>query len=436
LSSQLEQFLDELAAERRLPAAGTGTAVAVAIAATLVEMVARSAGDRETGNRARELRQRALSLGEADAKAYADVAASVAEPSGPATDVPLQIAETAAEVQSLASAVVTRVSEKLGADALAGGVLADAGARAAAGLVLVNLGPQSDDPRADRARRLLDGDEAQPSAKRWALSRRLAVGETEIAWDTFGDGPPVVLIHGTPSWSYLWRDVVPVLSERCTVYALDLPGYGDSAASPDADLSIAAHAKVLVELLDRWGLERPAVAGHDIGGAIALRAHLLHERRFSRIALVDAVVLAPWITPTTRHVQAHLDVYGTMPGHVFERITAGHLRTAVHRPLGDEAFAAYHGRWTGKAGQAAYLQKVACFDENDTRELEPLLPGIDVPVGIVWGEHDRWLDPAVARRLAELIPGAELVMIEDAGHFAMEDAPDAVAQALLEFFSG
>ncbi len=434
MSSQLEQFLDELAAERRLPAAGTGTAVAVAIAAALVEMVARSAGDRETGGRARELRQRALSLAEADAKAYADVVASDAEPSGPATDVPLAIAETAAEVHSLASALGASVSETLGADAVAAGVLAEAGARAAAGLVLVNLGEGSDDPRADRARRLLHGD--RPPEQPWALSRRLAVGATQIAWDTFGDGPPVVLIHGTPSWSYLWRHVAPVLSERFTVYALDLPGYGDSAASPDADLSIAAHAKVLVELLDEWGLERPAVAGHDIGGAIALRAHLLHERRFSRIALVDAVVLAPWITPTTRHVQAHLDVYGTMPSHVFERITAGHLRTAVHRPLGDEAFAAYHGRWTGKAGQAAYLHKVACFDENDTRELEPLLPGIDVPVQIVWGEHDCWLDPAVARRLAELVPGAELVMIEDAGHFAMEDAPAEVAQALLGFFSG
>lgn len=436
MSSDFEHFLDELAAERRLPAAGTGTAVAVAIAAALVEMVARSAGDRETGRRARELRQRALSLGEADAKAYAEVAASGAEPSGPATDVPLQIAETAAEVQSLASAAVARVGETLGADASAAGMLAEAGARSAAGLVLVNLGERSDDPRAARARELLSGGEDRPSEQPWALGRRLAAGEAEIAWDVFGEGPPVVLVHGTPSWSYLWRKVAPVLSQSFTVYAFDLHGYGDSPAPKDADLSIAAHARVLVELLDRWGLDRPAVAGHDIGGAIALRAHLLHERRFSRIALVDAVVLAPWITPTTRHVQAHLDVYRTMPAHIFERITAAHLRTAVHRGFSEQAFAAYHGRWAGEAGQAAYLQKVACFDEDDTRELEPLLPDLDVPVQIVWGEHDAWLQPAGARRLAELIPGARVRLIEGAGHFSTEDAPDEVARTLADFFGG
>ena len=266
------------------------------------------------------------------------------------------------------------------------------------------------------------------------LTRRARLAGGEVAWDVFGEGPPVVLVHGTPTSSYLWRNVAPALAGRFTVYVFDLPGYGDSPARRDGRISIASHAETLVELLVEWGLEDAAVAGHDIGGAVVLRAHLLHERPFRQIALLDAVVLAPWITPTTRHIQQHLDVYRTMPTHIFERVTAAHLRTAVKRPLDVAAFAAYQEQWQGERGQAAYLEKIAQFDEDHTRELEPLLGTIRVPVLVVWGGDDAWLDPGIARRLGELIPHARVQVLPDAGHFVMEDAPEDVAQALATFF--
>ncbi len=255
-----------------------------------------------------------------------------------------------------------------------------------------------------------------------------------VAWDRFGTGPPVVLVHGTPSWSYLWRNVVPVLERHFTVYVLDLPGYGDSPAPGDGMVSIRTHAATLVELLDLWALDEPAIAGHDIGGAIVLRTHLLHGRSFQRIALLDAVVLAPWITPTTRHIQAHLEVYRTMPNHIFEQVMRAHLKTAVRRDFEPDAFTAYQGRWQGVAGQAAYLQKIAHFDEGHTRELEPLLGTIGIPVLVAWGAEDAWLDTSLARTVGDLIPGSHVQLIPDAGHFCMEDAPADVARSLLDFF--
>ena len=242
-------------------------------------------------------------------------------------------------------------------------------------------------------------------------------------------------MHGTPSWSYLWRNVVPALTSRFSVYVFDLPGYGDSPAPPEAEISIANHARTLVELLHHWHVETPAVAGHDIGGAIVLRAHLLEGRQFRRIALVDAVALAPWITPTTRHIQAHLEAYRTMPTHVFAEITAAHLRTAVHGRMDEETLSAYQRPWSGEAGQAAYLRKVAYFNEDETREFEPLLGTIRIPVQIVWGDQDAWLNRALGTRFRDMIPGAELTVIPRAGHFVTEDAPAAVAQSLLNFFS-
>jgi pimeloyl-ACP methyl ester carboxylesterase len=256
----------------------------------------------------------------------------------------------------------------------------------------------------------------------------------DIAFDTFGQGPPVVLVHGTPSWSYLWRRVVPGLTDRFTVYVFDLLGYGDSEPAGQ-DVSIAAQTRLLTELIGLWELEAPAIAGHDIGGAIVLRAHLLDEVPFSRIALIDAVVLRPWITPTTRHMQAHLDVYRTMPTHIYERVAAAHIGTAVHRPMDEAAFEQYFARWRGEDGQAAYLQKVAQFDEGYTDEFVTLLGSMQTPVRIIWGERDAWLDPAFASRLHDVLPNSDLKLIPEAGHFAMEDAPEEVTRELRDFFA-
>jgi pimeloyl-ACP methyl ester carboxylesterase len=271
-------------------------------------------------------------------------------------------------------------------------------------------------------------------ASNWRLSRRTSLPQGDIAFDTFGQGPPIVLVHGTPSWSYLWRRVVPGLSDRFTVYVFDLLGYGDSEPRGQ-DVSIAAQTFLLTELIGLWELEAPAIAGHDIGGAIVLRSHLLDAVPFSRIALIDAVVLRPWITPTTRHMQAHLDVYRTMPTHIYEQVAAAHIATAVHHPTDEATFEQYFARWRGKNGQEAYLQKVAQFDEEFTAEFEPLLDSIQAPVRIIWGERDAWLDPDFARRLHELLPNSDLKLIPEAGHFSMEDAPEEVTRELRDFFA-
>jgi pimeloyl-ACP methyl ester carboxylesterase len=95
----------------------------------------------------------------------------------------------------------------------------------------------------------------------------------------------------------------------------------------------------------------------------------------------------------------------------------------------------YVAPWQGENGQAAYFRKIAQWTDDDVGALEPLLPTLRVPVRILWGEEDRWLDRSVADRLRALIPDGELRLIPDAGHFSPEDAPPAVARELLEFFA-
>src|SRR5213075_2681091 len=94
--------------------------------------------------------------------------------------------------------------------------------------------------------------------------------------------------------TYLWRGVIRELESDRTVYAYDLLGYGSSEKRRGQDVSLGAQARLLAELLDHWELEEPAIAAHDFGGAITLRARLLERRRFSAIALLDPVALGPW----------------------------------------------------------------------------------------------------------------------------------------------
>jgi len=419
----LARFLDELAADPPGPAAGSAAAIVVAMAAALLELAARRSGENGLSSRAFSIRTTVVPLAEADARAYQAVLQSGEDERrsalSRASDVLREIATAASAVEELASPLVERAKPALRGEAVAAVELARVARRVCERLVMFNLAGNG---------------RGEVASEGWALARRAELSRGAVAWDAFGAGPPVVLVHGTPSWSYLWRNVVPALAREFTVYVFDLPGYGDSPAPPDGNVSVATHATTLIELLDTWGLDAPAAAGHDIGGAILLRAHLLHHRSLRQLALVDAVVLTPWITPTTRHIQAHLDVYRTMPNHIFDRVAAAHLRTAVHGDFDEGAFAAYHGRWQGAQGQTAYLHKVAHFDEEHTRQFEPLLGTIRVPVLVVWGVDDAWLDPALARRLGALIPGSAVRLIAGAGHFAMEDAPAEVTQALLGFF--
>jgi len=97
--------------------------------------------------------------------------------------------------------------------------------------------------------------------------------------------------------------------------------------------------------------------------------------------------------------------------------------------------AIYLDQWKGEQGQKLYLQKDVQLHEEDTADFEPLLPSITVPVRIIWGENDAWLPPATAERLHQLIPGSDLVLLPDTGHFATEDGPRKVAAILFDFFT-
>ena len=272
----------------------------------------------------------------------------------------------------------------------------------------------------------------------WRLGKRQLTPVGEVAYEVFGEGPPVVLVHGTPVRSYLWRNIVSALAESHSVYAYDLLGYGESEKGEGQDVSIPVQARLLGELAEAWGLDAPAIAGHDIGGGIVLRAQLLEGVGFSSIAVLDAVVLTPWLSEprsSTWHVREYAEAYEAMPDHLFGAFFAAYLGE-TNSNLGEEAFEVYLAPWRGEGGRRAFVRQALQFEERHTGEIEPWLGSVEVPVLVAWGEEDGWLDPSQAPRLREEIPGSELELISEAGHFVQEDAPEEIAKVLAGFFSG
>jgi pimeloyl-ACP methyl ester carboxylesterase len=263
-----------------------------------------------------------------------------------------------------------------------------------------------------------------------ALEERFRWRGREVAWERIGSGPPVVLCHGTPFSSAIWRPFAAALSADHAVYLWDMPGYGASSKDADHAVDFGVQGELLAALLAEWGLDRPDVVAHDFGGAVSLRAHLMHGARYRSLMLVDVVAVPPTGSPFFRFVQEHPGLMAALPAYVHEAIVRAYIGNASHRGVRDDDLAALVAPWTAGDGQAAFYRQIEQTDERYLRDIEERLPGMDIPVRIVWGEEDTWIAPETGRRLCELIPGATLELVACAGHLVHYDAPVALADAL------
>lgn len=252
-----------------------------------------------------------------------------------------------------------------------------------------------------------------------------------VQWTSFGEGEPVVFCHGTPWSSAVWRPLAEALANEYRVYLWDMPGYGQSSKDADHRVSLDVQGELFADLLTEWGLEAPHVIAHDYGGAVSLRAHLLHGARFASLALVDVVALAPWGSDFFRLVHNNEDVFAALPPSVHEGAVRAYISGASHAGLTDDQMEVLIAPWRGPDGQAALYRQMAQADQAYTDEIESRYGELDLPVVVAWGADDAWVPVDRAHRLASTIPGARLELVEGAGHLIQFDAPEALATRIL-----
>lgn len=251
-----------------------------------------------------------------------------------------------------------------------------------------------------------------------------------IAWGRTGSGPAVVLCHGTPWSSWLWQPFAEALSSDYTVYLWDMPGYGRSSKDAEHAVDFGVQAQAFTALLAHWRLDRPHVVAHDYGGAVALRAHLVHAVPYASLLMTDVVAIPPSGSPFFRLVQQHPDVFSQVPPYIHEALVRAYISNAGHRGLRDDDLAALAAPWLGDIGQPAFYRQIAAHDERYLTENEALLHRIRIPVRVLWGADDAWIPVATGERLTAAIPGATLTRIAEAGHLVHLDAPVALAAQL------
>ena len=270
----------------------------------------------------------------------------------------------------------------------------------------------------------------------WQLTRTFSSTSGDVRWDRLGPEAgrqPVVLLHGTPFSSYVWRAIARSLARDHQVFVWDMPGYGTSEMSTDQDVSLAAQGRVFTELLSHWGLEEPLVVAHDFGGAVALRAHLLHGARYRALALVDPVALAPWGSPFFRLVREHAEVFEQLPPPLHQALVREYVSSASGPGLHPAVLDRLVQPWLGDPGQAAFYRQIAQADQRYTDEVQDRYAEIGIPTLICWGRNDTWIPPEKGRELAALIPDAQWEPIAHAGHLVQEDAPAELTAALIAF---
>jgi pimeloyl-ACP methyl ester carboxylesterase len=246
-----------------------------------------------------------------------------------------------------------------------------------------------------------------------------------------GEGPPLVFVHGTPFSSYVWRRIAPHFYATHRVYCYDLLGYGQSEQREGQDVSLGVQGELFAALLDHWQLERPHVVAHDFGGCTALRAHLLERRDYASLTLIDPVALSPWGSPLVQHVRRHEAAFSDLPAYVHHAVLAAYVRGAIRRAMPDDELNPYLTPWLGAVGQAAFYRQIAQMDQRYTDEIMPLYREMRCPTSVLWGEEDRWIPAERARQLQQMIPGAQVRMVPNAGHLVQEDAPEAIVAALM-----
>jgi haloalkane dehalogenase len=246
-----------------------------------------------------------------------------------------------------------------------------------------------------------------------------------------GAGFPVVLVHGSPTSSLLFRRQISALSGTFRVVAPDLLGFGRSAA-PAAGAAFRQQADVLRALLDRLGLERYALLGHDWGGPIGVAAAIRRPEQVSRLVLVNTTLRpdfhppwywTPFVAPLLGELLlVHLDLFGRGLPLMMRAARERSLHRRYREPL----------RRPGTRRTVLALERLTGYADL-MREVVAALPRMQVPTLILWGEPDDYFRAPERQRLHALLPHAAVRPIPGGGHFPQEDAPEAVTDALLSF---
>ena len=274
-------------------------------------------------------------------------------------------------------------------------------------------------------------------------SRWLEVEGLPVHYVDEGEGPTLLFLHGNPTWSFLYRDIVRDLRDDFRCLALDYPGMGMSGkprdhGRPDYGFTPAEHSRVVEGLVEALDLSDITLMVQDWGGPIGLGFATRRPELIARLVIGNT-----WAWPADeRDMKMFSTLLGLGPG----RWAVLGLNLFIERllPMGCErqiepavmgAYRAPYPRWRDRKPLAVFPRAIVKSRPYLTSVVQALDVLLDKPVRIVWGKRDKAFRKRELERWKRIFPDAGVRVLEDAGHFIQEDAPQAIVEEIRDFMA-
>lgn len=265
----------------------------------------------------------------------------------------------------------------------------------------------------------------------------VSVNGMRIFYREAGAGEPILLLHGNPNSSYLWRKLIPRLARFGRAVAPDHYGFGKSDKPADADYSVPGYARYLEGFAAALGLDRLHLVVHDFGGPFGLGFAIAHPHRIRSLVIMNTIFYSDyewhplakiWRTPEAGEQW--------MAGWTRERFIKGRLGALKHpENLTPADLDAYYEPIADPAMRTAVLNLYRNTTPSEHPEWEAGLKRLRVPALIIWGRQDPYIPLETAERFHRDLEGSSLFILDDAGHFVQEDKPEEVAQLVESFYA-
>ncbi|MEZ6065842.1 MAG: alpha/beta fold hydrolase [Planctomycetaceae bacterium] len=276
-----------------------------------------------------------------------------------------------------------------------------------------------------------------PFAPHW-----LDVGGVRMHYIDEGADEPLLFVHGNPTWSFAWRNLVKHFSPRQRCIAVDHIGCGRSDKPLVWEYTLDRRIADLVQLIDELDLRDITLVAHDWGGCIGMGAAAARPERFRRFVLMNTGAFRSSRMPL-RIAVCRLPLFGTLALRGFNAFSRGALRMAVERPrlLTKAVKAGYlapYDTWKHRIAVQRFVQDIPRDKSHPSFErLVQVEQGLaqfqDRPMLLPWGERDWCFNPEFRKEFERRFPQAESYPIGDAGHYVFEDATAALIARIEQF---
>jgi haloalkane dehalogenase len=275
-------------------------------------------------------------------------------------------------------------------------------------------------------------------------SRELRLDGLRYHYVDEGAGEPLLLVHGNPTWSFYWRNIILGLRDRYRVIAVDHMGCGLSDKPQQYPYTLAHHVTNLRHLVDELNLQNITLVAHDWGGAIGTGAAVAEPERFARLVLMNTAAFRSTRIPLRISVCRipGLGPFAVRGGNAFARAA---LTMAVehHDRMTPEVRAgllAPYDSWAHRVAIQRFVEDIPLTSSHPSYptllDIENGLPKLrQLPVQLIWGMRDWCFTPHFLERFIEFFPEAEVHRLEDAGHYVVEDAHERIVPLVEAFLA-